>query len=135
MRNKDMFYGFSTHQKDCLQNSSVVSIGFKANLCGKALFLGLGVIYLVASSAFECSLQIGRNMAKLQLYRNITNAFATYVFLSTGWISFELYFFATKSIRRTWIIPVGWNLLYYGLLAIQCVIWGAQIVEDSVTGN
>ncbi|KAL1190274.1 hypothetical protein V5N11_016661 [Cardamine amara subsp. amara] len=71
-------------------------------------------------------LQIKRNMAKLEHYKNITNALAIYVMLSIAWIGFEVYFYASDTmskLRMAWIIPAGWNLLFYGLLAVQCVIW------------
>ncbi|CAN8284446.1 unnamed protein product [Cochlearia groenlandica] len=72
-------------------------------------------------------LQIKRNMAKLELYRNFTNALAFSVLLSIAWIGFELYFNATDPLsefwQMAWIIPAFWNLLSYGLLAIICILW------------
>ncbi|KAG7658105.1 Lung seven transmembrane receptor-like [Arabidopsis suecica] len=72
-------------------------------------------------------LQIKRNMAKLELYRNFTNALAISVLLSIAWIGFELYFNGTDPLielwRMAWIIPAFWNLLSYGLLAIICILW------------
>ncbi|EOA35046.1 hypothetical protein CARUB_v10020152mg [Capsella rubella] len=72
-------------------------------------------------------LQIKRNMAKLELYRNFTNALAIAVLLSIAWIGFELYFNGTDPLielwRMAWIIPAFWNLLSYGLLAVICILW------------
>uniref|UniRef100_A0A1J3CN80 Transmembrane protein 87A n=1 Tax=Noccaea caerulescens TaxID=107243 RepID=A0A1J3CN80_NOCCA len=72
-------------------------------------------------------LQIKRNMAKLELYRNFTNALAISVLLSIAWIGFELYFNATDPLselwQMAWIIPVFWNLLSYGLLTVICLLW------------
>ncbi|CAH2047922.1 unnamed protein product [Thlaspi arvense] len=72
-------------------------------------------------------LQIKRNMAKLELYRNFTNALAISVLLSIAWIGFELYFNANDPLselwRVAWIIPAFWNLLSYGLLAVICILW------------
>ncbi|XP_010553195.1 PREDICTED: transmembrane protein 87B-like [Tarenaya hassleriana] len=72
-------------------------------------------------------LQIKRNMAKLDLYRNFTNALAVSVLLSIAWIGFELYFNATDPLselwRIAWIIPAFWNVLAYALLVVICVLW------------
>ncbi|KAJ4870600.1 Lung seven transmembrane receptor family protein [Raphanus sativus] len=72
-------------------------------------------------------LQIKRNMAKLELYRNFTNALAISVLFSIAWIGFELYFNASDPLsefwRIAWIIPAFWNLLSYGLLAVICILW------------
>ncbi|CAA7029780.1 unnamed protein product [Microthlaspi erraticum] len=72
-------------------------------------------------------LQIKRNMAKLELYRNFTNALAISVLLSIAWIGFELYFNATDPLselwKMAWIIPAFWNLLAYGLLVVICLLW------------
>jgi hypothetical protein len=66
-------------------------------------------------------------MAKLELYRNFTNALAISVLLSIAWIGFELYFNGTDPLielwRMAWIIPAFWNLLSYGLLAVICILW------------
>ncbi|ESQ29266.1 hypothetical protein EUTSA_v10023415mg [Eutrema salsugineum] len=72
-------------------------------------------------------LQIKRNMAKLELYRNFTNTLAISVLLSIAWIGFELYFNGTDPLielwRMAWIIPAFWNLLSFGLLAVICILW------------
>ncbi|KAF8117707.1 hypothetical protein N665_0008s0061 [Sinapis alba] len=72
-------------------------------------------------------LQIKRNMAKLELYRNFTNALAISVLFSIAWIGFELYFNASDPLselwRMAWIIPAFWNLLSYGLLVVICILW------------
>ncbi|KAJ0254666.1 Lung seven transmembrane receptor family protein [Hirschfeldia incana] len=106
-------------------------------------FSGKSVIYLVIPVAIldACfilwifsslartleKLQIKRNMAKLELYRNFTNALAISVLFSIAWIGFELYFNASDPLselwRMAWIIPAFWNLLSYGLLAVICILW------------
>ncbi|KAG2317233.1 hypothetical protein Bca52824_020355 [Brassica carinata] len=128
----------------------VVSMGFgvvKPTLGGiTSRVLLLGLVYFVATEGLELvehlgnindfsgktvitleKLQIKRNMAKLELYRNFTNALAISVLFSIAWIGFELYFNASDPLselwRMAWIIPAFWNLLSYGLLAVICILW------------
>ncbi|GLU14864.1 hypothetical protein SLE2022_314070 [Rubroshorea leprosula] len=72
-------------------------------------------------------LQMRRNMAKLELYRNFTNALAVSVLLSIAWIGFELYFNAADPLGElwqiAWIIPAFWNLISYTLLVVICILW------------
>ncbi|KAL1191693.1 hypothetical protein V5N11_025845 [Cardamine amara subsp. amara] len=82
------------------------------------------------------NLQNKRNMAKLELYRNFTNALAISVLLSIAWIGLELYFNGTDPLlgfwRMAWIVPAFWNVLSYGLLAVICTLWAPSNLVHNV---
>ncbi|XWS09512.1 hypothetical protein CRYUN_Cryun40dG0090900 [Craigia yunnanensis] len=100
------------------------------------LFLVLPVVFLDAcfilwifsslKKTFK-KLRMGRNLAKLELYRKFANALAVSVLLSIAWIGFELYFNATYPLSErwqiAWIFPAFWTMLAYSLLVVICVLW------------
>ncbi|KAH7445208.1 hypothetical protein KP509_02G112600 [Ceratopteris richardii] len=112
-------------------------VGTISDLSGRArLFLVLPVaildaifilwIFRALAKTVE-KLQVRRMGAKLELYKNFTNALAISVIISVAWIGYELYFKATDGFgeqwQHAWIISSFWNILTFALLCVICVLW------------
>uniref|UniRef100_A0A1J3GBS7 Transmembrane protein 87A n=1 Tax=Noccaea caerulescens TaxID=107243 RepID=A0A1J3GBS7_NOCCA len=70
-------------------------------------------------------LQSQRDMVKLRIYRDFTNTIGLSVIVSTLWIPFEIYVYATdmSGLQGEWIITAFWHFLSFALLAAACFIW------------
>ncbi|KAF6176848.1 hypothetical protein GIB67_026535 [Kingdonia uniflora] len=113
------------------------NVGTVNDLSGKArLFLVLPVgildaffiLWIFTSLSTTLSkLQARRMMAKLEIYRKFTNALAVGVFVSVGWICYELYFKSNdvynERWQSAWVIPAFWQVLSLSLLCVICALW------------
>ncbi|XP_074591328.1 uncharacterized protein LOC141847237 [Curcuma longa] len=115
----------------------VENAGAVSDIAGKArLFLILPVALLDAffilwiftslSKTLD-KLQARRLMAKLDIYRNFTNALGVAIVVSVCWIGYEVYFKSTdiynESWQRAWIIPAFWQVLSFSVLCVIAVLW------------
>ena len=65
--------------------------------------------------------------AKLELYRRFTNTLAIMVWISVGWIAYEMYFKVTDQYNEKWqfdwITNDFWHILNFVFLSIICFLW------------
>ncbi|XP_051119335.1 uncharacterized protein LOC127243390 [Andrographis paniculata] len=115
----------------------IENVGAVSDLSGKAIFIfvlpvaildAFFIIWIFTSlSSTLNKLQARRMTAKLEIYRKFTNALATAVVLSIGWIFYELHFKShdvyNEQWRNAWIIPAFWQVLSFSLLCVICALW------------
>ena len=74
-----------------------------------------------------CNLQTRKAGAKLELYRRFTNTLAIMVWISVGWIAYEMYFKVTDQYNEKWqfdwITNDFWHILNFVFLCIICFLW------------
>ncbi|KAK9818476.1 hypothetical protein WJX74_008461 [Apatococcus lobatus] len=72
-------------------------------------------------------LQTRKAGAKLELYRRFTNTLAIMVWISVGWIAYEMYFKVTDQYNEKWqfdwITNDFWHILNFVFLCIICFLW------------